>query len=119
MARYGQPISTDPFLLDEAVAAAKAAEGAKVKRALSAPQTAEPLRAASVLPPAQRDQFLAAVDARLCSLPHRLKDGDVQSAIVAVLADNSITTYAFFMCDAQPKETSHDDAQLRNLRSLR
>ena len=60
-----------------------------MKRALSRSQAHELLRAASV--PATR-------------LAHRLNDGDVQSAIVSVLADIRITTPAF-CCDAQPKET--------------
>jgi hypothetical protein len=73
-----------------------------MKRALSPSQASELLRAASVLPPRQRDAFLAAVDARLCSLPHRLNDGDVAAAIVSVLADADITTTSHFMCDAAP-----------------
>jgi hypothetical protein len=72
-----------------------------MKRALTQTQAAELLRAASLLPPTTRDAFLAAVDARLCSLPHRLNDGDVQSAIVAVLADTDIrVTTSHFMCDS-------------------
>jgi hypothetical protein len=74
-----------------------------MKRSLTQSQAAELLRAASVLPPATRDGFLAAVDARLCRLPHRLNDGDVQSAIVATLSTLDVTTH--LMCDAQPKET--------------
>jgi hypothetical protein len=88
-----------------------------VKRALSKSQAAELLRAASLLPPTTRDAFLAAVDSRLCSLPHRLNDGDVSAAIIAVLGDTNIrVSTRMFCCDAQPKEaTMPDDSKLRSL----
>jgi hypothetical protein len=73
-----------------------------VTRALTPTQAAELLRAASVLPPGRRDAFLAAVDTRLRTLPHRVTDEDVAGTIVAVLADTNITTTSHFLCDAVP-----------------
>ena len=69
-----------------------------MKRSLTQSQASELMRAASTLVPAAREQFLAAVDARLCSLPHRLNDGDVAATIVSVLAN--VTPTSHFMCDA-------------------
>jgi hypothetical protein len=84
-----------------------------MKRALSQSQASELLRAASLLPPATRDRFMRAVDSRLCSLPHRLTDGDVQSAIVTTLSTLTVTTSPHLMCDAQPKEDSMPSRSLR------
>lgn len=77
-----------------------------MKRSLTRSQASELWRAASLLPLATRDAFLNAVDARLCSLPHRLNDGDVQSAIVTTLSTFNISISSHLMCDAQPKETT-------------
>ena len=71
-----------------------------MKRALTPSQAAELWRAASLLPPATRDQFIAAVDRRLAGLPHRLTDDAVQSAIIATLSTFTVTTSQHFMCDA-------------------
>jgi hypothetical protein len=88
-----------------------------MKRALSQSQAAELLRAASLLPPATRDAFMREVDARLCSLPHRLNDGDVNAAIISTLSTLNVTTSSHLMCDAAPQqETSHAPTQLRDHR---
>jgi hypothetical protein len=89
-----------------------------MKRALTKSQAEELLRAASLLPLASRDQFLSEVDKRLRGLPHRLNDGDVQSAIISTLSTLNVTT-SVFMCDAQPKETTHGEEEMGNLRPLR
>ena len=71
-----------------------------MKSALSKTQANELLRAASVLPPASRDQFFAAVDSSLAGIRRQLTDDDVGAAIITVVADSPITT-SHFMCDAQ------------------
>jgi hypothetical protein len=87
-----------------------------VKRALSQSQAAELLRAASLLSPATRDEFFAAVDARLIDIPRRLTDDDIGAAIVSTLSTLTITT-SRLMCDAAPQqEAIHDPTQLRDHR---
>jgi hypothetical protein len=76
-----------------------------MKRALSQSQAAELLRAASLLPPATRDQFIAAVDRRLAGIARRLNDGDVSAAIITVLGDTNVRiTTPVFCNDAQAEE---------------
>jgi hypothetical protein len=90
-----------------------------MKRALTRPQAEELLRAASLLPLAARDQFISEVDSRLCSVRRqRLTDADVSAAIVSTLSTLNVTT-SVFMCDAQPKETTHGEEEMGNLRPLR
>jgi hypothetical protein len=83
------------------------------RRALTQSQAAELPRAASLLPPASRDQFIAAVDRRLAGLPYRLNDGDVQSAIVATLSTLTVTTTtsSHLMCDSASHGGPDGDAQ--------
>ena len=74
-------------------ARADAAErGTRHEARLTRSQAGELLQAASTLPPASRDAFLPAVDARLVGFRRRLTDDDVKAAIVTVLGDASITT---------------------------
>jgi hypothetical protein len=70
-----------------------------MKRTLTRSQAAELLTAASLLLLASRDAFITEVDKRLCRLPHRLNDGDVQSAIVTTLSTLNVTTSSHLMCD--------------------
>ena len=86
-----------------------------MKRALTQSQAAELLPAAPLLPPATRDQFIAAVDRSLVGIRRQLRDADVSAAISSVLANTRITT-SHFMCDSQ-QEVS--DAQLRSHRQTR
>ena len=53
-------------------------------------QIAELKRAASLLPPEARDSFLQQVAARLATVRRAPTNGDVQSTILALLADASI-----------------------------
>jgi hypothetical protein len=74
------------------------------RAALTQSQAAEVLRESRVAGSTDA-RFLRAVDGRLCSLPHRLNDGDVNAAIVATLSTLSVTAS---QCYAQPKETADD-----------
>jgi hypothetical protein len=69
-----------------------------MKRSLSRSQAAELLRAASLLPPATRDQFISEVDSRLSSVRRQLTDADVSAAITSTLTVLNVTT-SHFMCD--------------------
>jgi hypothetical protein len=81
-----------------------------MKRSLSQTQAAELLRAASVLPPATRDEFFAAVDSRLLGIRRQLTDDDVGAAIIATLSTFNITPSRRLMCDAAPsQETTMTD----------
>ena len=64
------------------------------------------MRAASVLPPASREAFLAAVDARLRSIRRPVTDDDVAAAIVVMLGDSQTSTTCF-LCDSAPTGADH------------
>ena len=71
-----------------------------MKRGLTKSQAHELLRAASVLPPATRDQFFVAVDSRLIGIRRQLTDDDVAGAIVSVLSTFNVTTSHDLMCNS-------------------
>lgn len=94
-----------------------------MKRSLTRPQAAEVLRAASMLAPAAREAFLAAVDSCLSGIRHKPSDGDVAAAIVSVLGDNQTITTSCFLCDAAPRQeasmaTTDDDDDAFDERGL-
>lgn len=77
-----------------------------MKRALSQTQANELWRAASLLPPAARDQFIAAVDHKLVGIARKLNDDDVNGAIVATLST--------FTTSQQPQEQADGQKSLRS-----